>query len=394
MRKIIIPIIFVAILILGFNKLDVSAQESNFTIVLNPGATNSDSQNPMTPANVTVPAGVNVTWINKDTSPHMLVSGTPDEGPDNVFYGDYFGTGENYTVTFNDPGSYSYYDPAWSHIRGEVTVENPNVSSDQGLSIDTSSAGGIDDSLAVGSNTSDVIGSNSNNFNASEGDFASFPSSSSSSLSSFPSFTTDNTSNQSSILSSIVSDQTLTNIIKKVGPLIGLLMGGSDSSSPLSSPSPLSSSLSLSNESLGVGDFDNQSSFPSSTTQSSSPDKALSNIFSKVGPLLGLLMNGNSSSSSSSPLSSLSLSNESLGVGDFDNQSSFPSSTTQSSSPDKALSNIFSKVGPLLGLLMNGNSSSSSSSPLSSLSLSNESLGVGDFDNQSSFPNPLPIQSR
>ena len=386
MRKIIIPIIFVAILILGFNKLDVSAQESNFTIVLNPGATNSDSQNPMTPANVTVPAGVNVTWINKDSSPHMLVSGTPDEGPNNIFYGDFFGTGENYTVTFNDPGLYSYYDPAWSHIRGEVTVENPNVSSDQGLSIDTSSAGGIDDSLAVGSNTSDVIGSNSNNFNASEGDFASFPSSSSSSLSSFPSFTTDNTSNQSSILSSIVSDQTLTNIIKKVGPLIGLLMGGSDSSSPLSSPSPLSSSLSLSNESLGVGDFDNQSSFPSSTTQSSSPDKALSNIFSKVGPLLGLLMNGNSSSSSSSPLSSLSLSNESLGVGDFDNQSSFPSSTTQSSSPDKALSNIFSKVGPLLGLLMNGNSSSSSSSPLSSLSLSNESLGVGDFDNQSSFP--------
>ena len=126
MRKIIIPIIFVAILILGFNKLDVSAQESNFTIVLNPGATNSDSQNPMTPANVTVPAGVNVTWINKDSSPHMLVSGTPDEGPNNIFYGDFFGTGENYTVTFNDPGLYSYYDPAWSHIRGEVTVENPD----------------------------------------------------------------------------------------------------------------------------------------------------------------------------------------------------------------------------------------------------------------------------
>ena len=201
----------------------------------------------------------------------MLVSGTPEEGPDNIFYGDFFGTGENYTVTFDEPGLYSYYDPVWSHIRGIITVENPNVSSDQGLRIDNSSAGGIDDSLAVGSNTSDVISSNSNNFNTSEGDFASFPSSSSSSSSSFPSFTTDKTSNQSSILSSIVSDQTLTNIIKKVGPLIGLLMGGSDSSSPLSSPSPLSSSFSLSNESFGVGDSDNQSSFPSSTTQSSIP---------------------------------------------------------------------------------------------------------------------------
>ena len=70
---------------LGFNELDVSAQESNFTIVLNPGATNSDSQNPISSANVTVPAGTNVTWVNKDSSPHMLVSGTPDKGPDNIF---------------------------------------------------------------------------------------------------------------------------------------------------------------------------------------------------------------------------------------------------------------------------------------------------------------------
>src|SRR5207344_460627 len=131
--------------------------------------------------------------------------------------------------------------------------------------------------------------------------------------------------------------------INKVGPLLGLLMNGNSSSS---SSSPLSS-LSQSNESLGVGDFDNQSSFPSSTTQSSSPDQTLANIINKVGPLLGLLMNGNSSSSSSSPLSSLSQSNESLGVGDFDNQSSFPSSTTQSSSPDQALANIINKVGPL-----------------------------------------------
>ena len=118
---------------LGFNELDVSAQESNFTIVLNPGATNSDSQNPMSPVNVTIPAGTNVTWINKDSSPHMLVSGTPDEGPNNIFYGDFFGTDENYTVTFDEPGLYSYYDPIWSHIRGEVTVENPVFSADLGF---------------------------------------------------------------------------------------------------------------------------------------------------------------------------------------------------------------------------------------------------------------------
>ena len=110
---------------LGFNELGVSAQESTFTIVLNPGATDRNSQNPIAPANVTVPSGANVTWINKDSSPHMLVSGTPDEGPNNIFYGDFFGADENYTVTFEQPGLYSYYDPVWSHIRGVITVDNP-----------------------------------------------------------------------------------------------------------------------------------------------------------------------------------------------------------------------------------------------------------------------------
>ena len=121
------------------------------------------------------------------------------------------------------------------------------------------------------------------------------------------------------------------------------------------------------------------SSFPNSTTnnvsdQPSTPssDQALANIFNKIGPLLGLLMNENTSSSSSPPpsLSSLSQSNESFGIGDFDNQSSFPSSTTKSSNPDQALANIFNKIGPLLGLLMNENTSSSSSPPPSLSSLS------------------------
>jgi plastocyanin len=305
LRKIIIPITFLAILMLGFNELDVSAQKSNFTIVLNPGATNSDSQNPMSPVNVTIPAGTNVTWINKDSSPHMLVSGTPDEGPNNIFYGDFFGTDENYTVTFDEPGLYSYYDPIWSHIRGEVTVENPVFSADLGSSTNYSNMKGMDDNPVLNSNTPDVFDSNTNNLNTSENDSLSIPSSSF--LSSVPSFTTNDTSDQTSPLSSLGSDQALTKIFNKVGPLLGLLIHGNSSSS--SSPF---SSLSQSNESFGVGTLNNQSSFPSSTTQSSSPDQALTKIFNKVGPLLGLLMHGNSSSSSS-PFSSLSQSNGMFG---------------------------------------------------------------------------------
>ena len=230
--------IFLAILILGFNDLDVRAQESNSTIVLNPGATNSDSQNPISSANVTVPAGTNVTWVNKDSSPHMLVSGSPEEGPDNIFYGDFFGTNENYTVTFDKPGLYSYYDPAWSHIRGEITVENPEFSPNLGSSLKTSSLGGINENLVPDSNTNvDVTNSDGNRTNT-END--SFSNPTSSFLSSFPSSATNDTSDQSFPPSSLASDQALSDIFNKVGPLLGLLMSGANSSSS-SSSSPLSS---------------------------------------------------------------------------------------------------------------------------------------------------------
>ena len=230
--------IFLAILILGFNDLDVRAQESNSTIVLNPGATNSDSQNPISSANVTVPAGTNVTWVNKDSSPHMLVSGTPEEGPDNIFYGNFFGTNENYTVTFDKPGLYSYYDPTWSHIRGEITVENPEFSPTLGSSLNTSSIGGINENLVPDSNTNvDVTNSDGNRTNT-ENDSFSIPTSSF--LSSFPSSATNDTSDQSFPPSSLASDQALSDIFNKVGPLLGLLMSGANSSSS-SSSSPLSS---------------------------------------------------------------------------------------------------------------------------------------------------------
>jgi streptogramin lyase len=73
---------------------------------------------------------------------------------------------------------------------------------------------------------------------------------------------------------------------------------GNDSSSTLpSSSSPLSSSsFSQSNESSGIGEINNQSSSPSLTTQSSSSDQTLANIFNKVSPLIGLLMGGGDSS--------------------------------------------------------------------------------------------------
>jgi plastocyanin len=143
MRVIIIPVIFLLISILSYNELNTNAQETDFTLTINPGATNSDSQNPIAPANITVPIGTTVTWLNKDATPHFIISGTPDEGSNNTFYGDYFATDENYTVTMDNPGVYDYYDPAYTHIKGQITVEDVAFPSELGSSANDSSADGI-----------------------------------------------------------------------------------------------------------------------------------------------------------------------------------------------------------------------------------------------------------
>ncbi|WP_144730274.1 cupredoxin domain-containing protein [Candidatus Nitrosocosmicus arcticus] len=115
--------------ILNYYGLGWSSQDSNFAITINPGAPNNDSQNPMAPTNVTVSEGTTIIWLNDDSAPHLLVSGTPDQGPSNIFYGDYFGAGESYNITIGNAGVYNYYDPAWSHISGQITVV-PNNDTD------------------------------------------------------------------------------------------------------------------------------------------------------------------------------------------------------------------------------------------------------------------------
>jgi hypothetical protein len=80
-------------------------------------------------------------------------------------------------------------------------------------------------------------------------------------------------------------------------------MNGSSSTSPLSS-------LSQSNGTFSSGDLNDESSFPSSSLSSSGSGQSLTGLFEQIGPLLGLFMNG---SSSTSPLSSLSQSNETFG---------------------------------------------------------------------------------
>jgi plastocyanin len=125
MIRITIPFFFLLLSIfgyIGYMGTGSNAQESGVVITINPGATNSQSQNPISPANATVTAGSNVTWLNRDSTPHLIVSGTPESGPSNVFYGDYFETGKTYNVTFDQVGIYDYYDPSSQKIKGQVIV--------------------------------------------------------------------------------------------------------------------------------------------------------------------------------------------------------------------------------------------------------------------------------
>jgi plastocyanin len=89
---------------------------------INIGAKDPRSQNPIFPKALTVTSGTIVTWLNNDDIAHRIVSGNPDAGPTNIFYGDQIEPGEKYTLITDTPGVYDFYDPIWSNIRGTLTV--------------------------------------------------------------------------------------------------------------------------------------------------------------------------------------------------------------------------------------------------------------------------------
>jgi len=126
MKLLTLATIFLLIGIASFAQSEANAQEGEFTLTINPGATDSNSLSPIEPDNVTIPVGATVVWLNKDSAYHQIVSGTPEAGPTNVFYGDFFATNEAYNRTFDSAGVIDYYDPIWTNIRGQITTVSEN----------------------------------------------------------------------------------------------------------------------------------------------------------------------------------------------------------------------------------------------------------------------------
>jgi len=69
-----------------------------------------------TPAEITVPVGATVTWVNRHAANHNVVA---DDG---TFASPLFGRGESYSFAFTDPGEYPYICTIHPAMRGTIIV--------------------------------------------------------------------------------------------------------------------------------------------------------------------------------------------------------------------------------------------------------------------------------
>ena len=66
---------------------------------------------------ITVPAGTQVTWVNRDDIPHTVVS------DDKLFKSKALDTDEKFTYTFSQPGIYKYFCSIHPKMTAEVVVK-------------------------------------------------------------------------------------------------------------------------------------------------------------------------------------------------------------------------------------------------------------------------------
>lgn len=70
-----------------------------------------------TPASLTVAVGTKVIWTNQDQDPHTIFSN------DQKFRSSALDTGESYSFTFNEPGTYPYFCSMHPSMTGTIIVQ-------------------------------------------------------------------------------------------------------------------------------------------------------------------------------------------------------------------------------------------------------------------------------
>jgi plastocyanin len=69
------------------------------------------------PASITVAAGTQVVWVNRDDMPHTVTT------DDKMLKSKAFDTDEKFTFTFTTPGTYHYFCSIHPKMTGEVIVK-------------------------------------------------------------------------------------------------------------------------------------------------------------------------------------------------------------------------------------------------------------------------------
>src|ERR1041384_4890029 len=70
---------------------------------------------------ILIAKGTDITWTNDDDMPHRIVSDDANAGLDS---GEALSKGDSYTHTFEEAGTYSYYDPTdITGLKGTVIVQ-------------------------------------------------------------------------------------------------------------------------------------------------------------------------------------------------------------------------------------------------------------------------------
>lgn len=103
------------------NKSDTPATSNDSTNSVSTVETNSVTITDFAfaPANITIKKGTTVTWTNQDSAAHTV---TPDS-PSDAFKGsELFGRGQNYSFTFDTPGTYAYHCTPHPTMKGTVVV--------------------------------------------------------------------------------------------------------------------------------------------------------------------------------------------------------------------------------------------------------------------------------
>ena len=76
------------------------------------------------PCQITVAKGDTVTWVNRDTVNHMIISGSGQHGPDGWFSSPVIFSHGIFSHVFDRKGAFTYYDSTNTYAQGVVIVDS------------------------------------------------------------------------------------------------------------------------------------------------------------------------------------------------------------------------------------------------------------------------------